>query len=86
MKVTLLRQTLLQILQLDAIRQTSKPKQIASLFKSGMLGQFVNVDTAIGKNAAVTIDITDAGAGGNNALHAFGCLSAGHAGHSLSLN
>jgi len=51
-----------------------------------MLRQFVNVNAAIGKDAAVAIDITNAGVGGNNAFQAFRGRSAGHAGHSLSLN
>jgi hypothetical protein len=70
----------------SSIRQASKPEQVAGLFECGMLGQFVNVDAAIGKNAAVSIDVTNAGVGGNDAFQTFRGLSAGHAGHSLSLS
>src|ERR1700685_3955826 len=64
----------------------AKPKQEAGFFKGGMVGEFVNVDAAIGKDAAVAIDITNAGGGGNNAFQAFTGRSAGHAGHNFSLN
>src|SRR5580658_2648624 len=75
---------LLQILKLALLRQPPKPKQVASLFKIGVLGQFMNVNAAIGKNAAVAIDVTNAGVGSNNAFQSFWGRS--HARHSLSLN
>jgi len=66
--LALVRETLVQILQLIAIRKAPKPEQVAGLFKSGMLGEFVNVDAAIGENAAFAIDIADARVGGDNAF------------------
>src|SRR5580658_10763722 len=77
---------LLQILKLALLRQPPKPKQVASLFKIGVRGQFMNVNAAIGKNAAVAIDVTNAGVGSNNAFQSFRGRSAAHARHSLSLN
>src|ERR1700693_1200780 len=50
-----------------------------------MIGQFMNIDAAIGKNSTVSIDIANAGVGGDNSFHAFGAGGAGDAGHSLSL-
>src|ERR1022692_883317 len=84
--MTLLRETPLKVLQFATIRQTPEPQQIAGLFKSGMVSQFVNVNAAIGKNTAIAIDITNAGVGGNNAFQSFGGRSAGHAGHRISLS
>src|ERR1700688_461761 len=83
--MALLGQALLQILQLALIRQAAKPKQVAGLFKIRMIGQFMNIDAAIGKNSTVSIDIANAGVGGDNSFHAFGAGGAGDAGHSLSL-
>src|SRR5580658_4701311 len=79
-------QTLLQISQFAAVWQTSKPKQITGFFKRGVIGQFVNVDPAIGKNAAFAVDIANAGISGNDTFQAFRGRSTGHAGHNLSLN
>src|ERR1700688_145103 len=83
--MALLGQALLQILQLALIGQAAKPKQVAGLFKIRMIGQFMNIDAAIGKNSTVSIDIANAGIGGDNSFHAFGAGGAGDAGHSLSL-
>src|ERR1700734_1813570 len=51
----------------------------------------MNIDTTISENAAIAIDVTNAGIGGDNAFHSFcgcraGCGSAGHAGHRFSLS
>ena len=80
-----LRQTLLEVFQFAALRQAAKPQQVASFFEGGMFGKFVNVNAAIGKDAAVAIDITNAGVGGDDAFQALR-RSAGHAGHRFSLN
>ena len=50
----------------------------------------MNIDPAIRKNAAIAVDVTDAGISGNNAFHSFricsaGRVSAGQAGHRFSL-
>src|SRR5260370_14200858 len=82
--MALLCQTSLQILYLALLRQAPKPKQVAGLFKTGMFGQFVNVNAAIGKHAAVSIDIANAGIGGDNAFQTFS-EAAANAGHNLSL-
>jgi hypothetical protein len=83
-ELTFLRQTLLQILKLGWLRQASEPKQIASFLKIGVVGQFMNVNSAIGKDATVTIDVANVGVGGNNTFQTFGGRGAGHARHGLS--
>src|SRR5258707_1288498 len=83
--MALLRQTLLQLLQLALIRQPPKPKQMANLFEARMLSQFMNIDAAIGKHALVAIDVTNAGGGRYDAFQAFRIESAGAAGHKISL-
>ena len=80
-QLALLRQAIVQLAQFAARGQLSKPQQVASLFEIRLVGQFVNVDAAIGQNAAISVDVADLGSGGNDALKSLGGMSRGHAGH-----
>ena len=68
----LAREVEFQLLQLGAGRQMSKPKQVATLFKVRVVGQFVNIDAAVGKHSLVAIDVADAGIDGGYAFQALG--------------
>ena len=56
--------------KLGAVRQATKPEQIADFFEVRMVGQFVNVDAAISEDALIAIDETNAGIGCGNAFQA----------------
>ncbi len=58
----------LQLLQIGAIRQAAKPQQVADFFEVRMVGQFVDVDAAVGKHALIAIDEANAGIGSSNAF------------------
>src|SRR5205823_9765406 len=58
---------------------------IAGFFKIGVVSEFVNVDAAISQDALVSIDVADAGDGGDNSFQAFGGLR-GQARHVSSLS
>ncbi len=46
-QLALARQVQLELLQFGAVRQTSKPEQIADFLEIGMVGKFVDVDAAV---------------------------------------
>jgi hypothetical protein len=64
--------------------QATKPQQVAGLFKGGVIGKFMNVDTAVGENTPVPIDVADGGICGNDALKTFGGKICSHTGHALA--
>ena len=78
------RQALAQFVQFAGVGKLAEPEQVAGLFKSGMIGEFVNVDAAVGENALVPIDVADAGICGDDALKTFWGMICGHAGHALA--
>jgi hypothetical protein len=49
-----------------------------------MVGQFVDVNPAIGQDAAISIDVANAGGGGNNTFQTLRSLRSGNARHSFS--
>jgi hypothetical protein len=65
--------------------QMSKPEQVANLLKDGMVGQIVDVISAIGKHSLITVDITDARSGSDNAFQSLGGVQIRNAGHGSSL-
>jgi hypothetical protein len=50
-----------------------------------MIGQFVDIDATVSQNALVSIDVTDAGGGGDNSFQTLGNMRRGHTGHTSSL-
>ena len=44
------------------------PEQVAGFFKCGVVGEFVNINTAVGQNALLAVDVADTGGGGNYAF------------------
>ena len=66
-----LRQPLPEVLQFLSFRKCSEPQQVADFFKVGVLGEFVDVDATISKNAFVTIDIADSRISGDDSFKTF---------------
>ena len=54
------------------VGQLAVPQQVAGFFEGGMVGEFVNVDAAVGQDALISVDVADAGGGGDNSFQAFG--------------
>ena len=78
-------QTIVQLFQFIALGQPAKPQKIASFLEIRIVRQFVDVDTTIGQNSLVSIDVADAGSGCDYSLQpSFGGMGGGHAGHSTS--
>ena len=50
-----------------------------------MVGQFVDVNPAIGEHPEVAVDVANLGRGGDHALQPFGRVHGGQAGHFSSL-
>ncbi len=69
-QLALFRQPLPNFFQLVALGQTSKPQQVAGLFKIRVVGQVVNIDPAIRQYALLAVDVANAGSGGNDAFKA----------------
>ncbi len=84
-ELALFRHALAQLLQLIAAGQTAKPQQVAGLLKSGVVGQFVNVDATVGQNAPLPIDVANAGGGSDHSLQPLRGVCGSHAGHGASL-
>jgi hypothetical protein len=42
-----------------------EPQQEAGFLKVRVVGQFVNIDAAIGQHTGFAVDVADAGVGGN---------------------
>src|SRR5256885_6659630 len=72
----------MQLAEFAARGQIAEPEQVAGLFKIRVIGQFVNVDTAVGEDALITVDVTDPRIRGNNSFESFSGLCGSHAGHS----
>src|SRR6266576_1877255 len=84
-QLALFRQTIVKLFQFIALGQPAKPQQVASFLEIGIVRQFVNIDTTIGQNSLVSIDVADAGSGSDYSLQpSFGGVGGGHAGHSTS--
>ena len=79
------RQLAAEFLQLIRCRQPAIPQQVAGLFKVGMVGEFVNVDAAIGEDPLVSVDEADAGICGDYSFQALRGVRGGQAGHVPSL-
>ena len=60
----------LQRIQLALPRQASIPQQVNDFLKSGVIGQSMDVVSAIAENAGVSVDITDLRLSGDNAFKA----------------
>ncbi len=60
------------------------PEQVAGFFKSGVVGEFVNVDAAVGQDPQIAVYVANLGCGGDHALQPFGSVHCGH-GHFSSL-
>src|ERR1051326_8731797 len=80
-QLSLFREAIVQFAQFAARGQLAEPEQVAGFFEIGVIGEFVDVDAAISQHAAIAIDITDLGTGGDNSLKSFGSVRCGHAGH-----
>jgi hypothetical protein len=63
---------------LGGVGELAEPEEVGGLLEGGALGEFVDVDSAIGEDAGVAIDPADRGAGGDDAFQAFGCNSGRH--------
>ena len=74
-----------KFLQFSLRGQLAIPQQVAGLFKVGVVGQFVNVDAAVGEDALISVDVADAGIGSDDSFQALGGVRGGQAGHIPSL-
>src|ERR1700678_1252763 len=79
------RQPLAKHLELIGIGQMSKPQEMADLLEGRVVGQIVDVISAVGKHPLLAVDVTDARGGGDNAFQSFGGVQAGNARHGSSL-
>ena len=85
-QLALLRQPLVQIPSIRrGVGSLPYHKQVAGFLKVGVVGQFVNVDAAIGQNALLAVDIANAGVGGDYSFQTFRGVRGGQAGHVPSL-
>ena len=67
-------QALLQLFQFVPLRQPPIPQQEDDFFKSGVVGQRVNIIAAIAEYARVSVDVTDLGLAGDHAFQTcYGC-------------
>ena len=66
--------------QFEFAGQAAVPQQVGGLFKAGALGEFVDVDAAVGQYARFSINEANSGIGGNNS---FKTLTSDSSGHSL---
>ncbi len=64
--------------EFGGVGELAEPEEVGGLLEGGALGEFVDVDAAIGENAGVAVDPADGGAGGDDAFQAFRCDSGGH--------
>ncbi len=84
-QLALFRQPLAKFLQLVGRGQLAIPQQVAGFFKIGVVGKFVNVDAAVGQDALISVDVANAGGGGDYSFQALGGVRGGQAGHVPSL-
>ena len=64
--------------EFGGVGEFAEPEEIGGLLEGGALGEFVDVDAAVGEDAGVAVDPADRGAGGDDAFQAFRCDSGGH--------
>src|SRR5512140_924694 len=83
-QLAFLRQPVVQLAQLTSRRKLPEPQQVAGLFKIRVIGQFVYIDAAIGKNALISVDVADLGVGCDDSLESFGRVICSEARHSIS--
>ena len=60
----------LQIAQLGARRQPPMPEQVADLFERGVPREVVDVVPAVGEHAAIAVEVTNRGRGGDGVFEA----------------
>jgi hypothetical protein len=51
-----------------------------------MVGQFVNINAAVGENATLPVYVTDAGSGGDHSLQSFRSVHSSRTGHKAFAN
>ena len=64
--------------KLKPIGQDAVPEQVGGFLKGGVLGQLVDIDSAVGKHPAFSIDPADSGVGGDNTFQPFPSNSSRH--------
>ena len=84
-QLALRRQLPAEVLQLALCRQLAVPQQVAGFFEVGVVGKFVNVDTAVGEDPLVSVDEANAGICGDDSFQALRGVRGGQAGHVPSL-
>src|SRR5215469_18311252 len=72
----------MQLAQFLPSWKLAEPQQIARLLEIGVVGQFMDVNAAIGEHATVAVDVADLRIRGNDALEPLRSMSCSHAGHS----
>src|SRR5712692_11778228 len=75
----------MEFLEFVARRQLAEPQQVAGFFESGLFGQLVDVNAPVGQNAQFSVDVADAGSGGDHSLQTLCGVCGGQAGHWTSL-
>ena len=60
------------------VGQLAEPEEVGCLFKSGALGELVNVDAAVGEDPRVAVDPADRRVGGDDAFQSLWCDGGGH--------
>ena len=60
-ELTLFGHAIAKFTQLLALGKAAEPEQVAGFLEVGVFGEVVNIDPAIGEDALLAIDVTDAG-------------------------
>ena len=81
-QLALFCQTIAKLFQFIAFGQPAKPQEVASFLEIGIVRKFVDIDTTIGQNSLVSIDVADAGSGCYYSLQpSLGGMGGRQAGH-----
>jgi hypothetical protein len=81
-ELALFRHAVAQLAQFVSRGQLTEPQQVTDFLESGVVRQFMDVDSAIGQNTLLTIDVADAGSGSYHSLEPLGGMRYGR--HTLS--
>ena len=81
-ELALFRHAVAQLAQFVSRGQLTEPQQMTDFLESGVVRQFMDVDSAIGQNTLLTIDVADAGSCSYHSLEPLGGMRYGR--HTLS--
>src|SRR5579862_813516 len=80
-ELALFRQAIMELAKFNTSGQFAEPQQVTRFLEIRLMSEFVDINAAIGEDAAISVDVTNLGGGGDYALKSFGGIVCGHAGH-----